>query len=232
MADRKNDLGGKWALISGGATLGPWALSVAEALARQGCALHLAAADENALDAAAQRLGEAFDAEVEVHPTDLAESVNAEVLALECEDAHILVNDPGVLPAGPLEKIDPQTWRRCWERNIGGLISLTGEVYETMRERSAGVIINLIGSAGTVPDGGNICEATASAALTMFTRSLGQVSIEHRVRVAGILIEAHSPRLDEVGGLAVFLSSDRAADFSGVVLTIDEGLTLMSEAAG
>ncbi len=232
MPNRKIDLRGKRALISGGAAPGPWALSVAEAFARRGCAIDLAAADQDALESAAARLGERFEAEVEAHPTDLTQSVNAAVLALECEDAGILINDPGAMAAGPVEEIDAQAWRQCWEQNINGLIGLTGEVYETMRERTEGSIVNLISSAGTVPDSGNICLSTASAALIMFTRSLGQASIRHGVGVAGILIAPQSPRLDEVGELAVFLASGMAAELSGAVITVDEGLALKAEILG
>lgn len=210
------DLSGRCALIAGRGD----GLPVAEALARRGCALHLSAADDPTLHVAAARLSEDYGVEVEVHSADLTESVNAEVLALECEDADILINVPGALPSGAIEKIDSATWQRMWQQELFGMICLTREVYETMADKGRGTIINFIGIAGHLPDGDNICDATGSAALAMLTRSLGKVSTASGVRVAGLFVDGQGSRQAELAETAVLMISN--AEISGKVLTLDQ----------
>ena len=55
-----------------------------------------------------------------------------------------------------------------------------------MKERRAGVIINIIGAAGERPDYNFIAGSTANAALMALTEALGGVSPDFQVRVVGV----------------------------------------------
>lgn len=191
-------LAGKSALVTGASKgIG---LAIAKALAAEGVDLHLAARSETALEAAADEIAEAHGVSVDIHPTDLSQPMNVEVLALECSDADILVNNAGAIPGGTLDRLDMETWRKGWDLKVFGYIGLCREMYDVMAERGHGVILNVAGSAGIVPDAGYICGSTGNAALDMFTRTLGGVSLEKGVRVLGV-----NPGLIETGRAVTLL---------------------------
>ncbi|KAA0233835.1 SDR family NAD(P)-dependent oxidoreductase, partial [bacterium] len=47
-----------------------------------------------------------------------------------------------------LQKVDEETWRKAWDLKVFGYINLTRKVYAAMKERRAGVIVNILGAAG------------------------------------------------------------------------------------
>ncbi len=155
-----------------GATRGP-GRTLARALAERGVALYLAARDEAALEALADELREACEADVETQAVDLSQSINASVLAMEWDGA-----DVAVLLAGGsgLDSDDEWTRRRAWEARVFGAQALVREFKETMAERGAGAVI-LPPPDGTSPDA-----AMARAAL----EALVQAEDADAVRVLSI----------------------------------------------
>ena len=59
----------------------------------------------------------------------------------------VLINNAGFAQLGTLEEVDLESWRRQYETNVFGLVSLTQAVLPSMRSRRAGHII-LISSMG------------------------------------------------------------------------------------
>ncbi|MCP5368590.1 MAG: SDR family oxidoreductase [Hyphomicrobiales bacterium] len=178
------NLAGKRALITGASKgIG---LAVARALAAEGVHVHLNARSADKLAAEADRIRAEFGVETEIHPMDLTMETNCEVLALECDEVDILVNNAGAIPGGTLEDIDEKTWRTGWDLKVYGYVNLSREMYETMRDRESGVICNVIGLAGVVPDARYVCGCAGNAALNMFTRTLGGAAPANGVRVVGV----------------------------------------------
>ncbi len=178
------NLAGRDALITGGSRgIG---LAVARALAAEGCAVHLAGRGEQDLEEAATAIRREFGVAAEIHPTDLSQMMNVEALALECEDVDVLVNNAGAIPVGTLEAVDDDLWRQAWELKVFGTITLTRELYGSMRQRGGGVIVNVIGTAGESPDAHNVAGSTAAAFLMMLTRAVGGVALDDGVRVVGV----------------------------------------------
>jgi NAD(P)-dependent dehydrogenase (short-subunit alcohol dehydrogenase family) len=165
-------------------------------------------------------------------------------------DIDILINNAGDIPAGSLEQVDQQTWRKAWDLKVYGYIDLTRLVYAQMRTRGHGVIINDIGSAGERADFDYIAGSAGNAALMAFTRALGGRSLRDGIRVVGVnpgpvateriaammnasegfgekLAELPAGRIAEpreIADMMAFLASDRSAYTSGVIVTIDGGL--------
>lgn len=177
-------LRGKRVLITG-ASKGIGA-AAAEAFAEEGCHLHLAARNEQALNEVAARLRSARQIDCRVHAVDLRKAEDIARLAKGAADIDILVNNAGDIPGGSLEKVDDAAWRHGWQLKVFGYIDLTRLVYAQMKARGGGVIINDIGAAGERFAFEYIAGSAGNAALMAFTRALGGKSLEDKIRVVGI----------------------------------------------
>ena len=177
-------LKGRNALITGGSRgIG---FGVAEALAAEGCNLHLASRNANDLEAARGKLSAAHDVKVTTHALDLSVPENAVSLARDCGDLDVLVNNAGAIPQGTITDFDDASWRAAWDLKMFGYVNLTREVYRRMCERKRGVIINVIGGAGERPTAGYIAGSIANSGLMTLSRALGADSPKHGVRVIGV----------------------------------------------
>jgi len=177
-------LRGKSVLVTG-ASKGIGA-AAAEAFAEEGCNVHLAARNGEALKALADRLRGSHQVNVTPHTVDLRKSEDLRRLARDTRGIDILVNNAGDIPGGALDNVDEATWRHAWELKVFGYINLTRLVYADMKARGSGVIINDIGAAGERFDYDYICGSVGNAALMSLTKSLGGRSLHYGVRVVGI----------------------------------------------
>lgn len=177
-------LSGRTALITGGSRgIG---FGVAQALAAEGCHLHLTSRNAGDLETARSRILAAHQVNVTCHALDLAASENAKKLGQACRGVDILVNNAGAIPQGTLTGLDEKAWRESWDLKVFGYINLAREIYAAMCERRRGVIVNIIGGAGERPTAGYIAGSMANAGLMAFSRALGAESPSHGVRVIGL----------------------------------------------
>ena len=171
------------ALVTGGSRgIG---FGVANALAAEGCHLHLASRNADSLEAAKRRLVEAHGVSVEIHACDLSKADAVVRLARECEGIDILVNNAGSIPQGSID-LDEKTWREAWDLKVFGFVGLTREAYRAMSAKKHGVIVNVLGNAGERPMPHYIAGSMANAALMTMTRVMGAESIRHNVRVVAV----------------------------------------------
>jgi len=178
------NLQGKEALITGGSRgIGR---ACAEALAAEGCNLHLAARDMDALTRVKENLESRFGVTVAIHITDLSSGDQTRALAAACPAIDILVNNAGAIPRGDLWQIEEPAWREAWDLKVFGYINLTRAVYGQMRNRGSGVIVNVIGAAGERPRQDYITGGAGNAALMAFTRALGARSLKDGIRVVAV----------------------------------------------
>jgi NAD(P)-dependent dehydrogenase (short-subunit alcohol dehydrogenase family) len=177
-------LAGRTVLVTGGSKgIG---LAVAKGFAAEGCRLHIAARTRADLDRAAHAIKATANVAVEVHDVDLAKPGAAAALAESCGDIDVLVNNAGAIPGGTIATIDEARWRDAWDLKVFGYVNLARAVYERMKARRAGAIVNIIGLAAERPSANNIAGSTGNAALVAFTRALGGSSLDDGVRVLGV----------------------------------------------
>ena len=160
-------------------------LAVAEVLAAEGCHLHLAARNGEAMQQAKQALEARHGVKVIVHALDLSSTAAMEKLAAEVGDIDILINNAGDIPAGSLEILDDAAWRRGFDLKVFGYITLSRLYYPRMKGQG-GVILNIIGNSGENWDASYIAGSTGNAALMSFTKALGGRSLDQGVRVVAV----------------------------------------------
>lgn len=177
-------LKGKSVLITGASKgIG---LAAAQAFATEGCNLHLAARSGDILATQRDALMRTHSVAVQVYAMDLGRTENVTELGRRCGAVDILVNNAGEVPSGPIESLTEEDWRRGYDLKLFGYITLTREIYRSMKARGSGVIINDIGNSGENWDANYIAGSTANAALMAFTKALGGQSLDFGVRVVGV----------------------------------------------
>ena len=238
-------LAGKSALITGSSKgIG---LACAESLAAEGCNVHLVARTGSALQAARQSILSRYPVTVTAHALDLSRPQLISELVGRCGSVDILVNNAGAVPRLDLLDADDKRWREAWDLKVFAYINLSREIYRQMRQRGSGVIVNVIGMAGEMPNPGSIVSSTGNAALMAFSRALGAESVDHGIRVVGVnpgmvLTEraadnnnaAYRSVLErlpfnrmattrEIADVVTFVASERASYINGTIVTVDGG---------
>ena len=178
------NLKGKSVLITGASRGIGYA--IAEAMAAEGCHLHLAARDEERLKALAERLTKEHGIKATIYRRDLSLTPDVVSLGKACAEVDVLVNNAGDIPTGTLETIDTQTWRKSWDLKVFGYVDLTRIIYPRMCARRSGVIVNIVGAAFKRPNPQYIAGCMANIALDMFTQCLGGESMRSGVRVVAV----------------------------------------------
>lgn len=141
------DLGirGKIALVTGASQgLGR---AVAEALAREGADLAIAARGEDRLGAAAAEIRRAHGVRVTPFTVDLSRAdgipSSVEAVTKACGRVDVLVTNAGGPPAGTFEEIDEAAWRRSIDLTLMSVVGLCRAIVPGMRARRFGRIVHL-----------------------------------------------------------------------------------------
>lgn len=159
-------------------------LATAKAFLDEGASVIITARREDVLKDAATTLK--GGQRVSTFAADLSKKEERIRLAAAFPDIDILVNNAGAIPGGSLLDIDMETWEAAWSLKVMGYIHLTQLYLSAMKTRGAGVIVNVIGSAGRSPRYDYVCGGVGNAALMAFTGAVGGQSPEFGVRVFAI----------------------------------------------
>jgi NAD(P)-dependent dehydrogenase (short-subunit alcohol dehydrogenase family) len=160
-------------------------LAIARVFAAEGCHLHLAARNADAMMEAKGEIETRDGVRVTVHPLDLSTTGAMEALAVAVGGVDILVNNAGDIPAGSLATLKDDDWRRGFDLKLFGYITLSRLYYPRMKGKG-GVIVNIIGNSGENWDASYIAGSTGNAALMSFTKALGGRSLDDGVRVVAV----------------------------------------------
>ncbi len=240
-------LTGRCALVTGAAS--GFGAGIARHLTEAGARVIIA--DINAEGAAAQAsaLGrEAVWCEMDVSSSA---SVAAAVAGLAAP-VHILVNNAGIgHRPQPLESLDEQDFDQLFAVNAKSVYLTARAVIPQMKERRAGVILNIASTAAVSPrpnltwynaSKGWMVTATRSMAVELapwgirvnalnpvagdtplLSTFLGEDTPENRARFLATIPLGRFSTPDDLGKTAVYLCSDDAALVTGMALEVDGG---------
>jgi len=243
-------LAGKRALITGSSRGIGFAL--AGALAGAGADVILNARDTEALGKAAASLADS-GARVRAVAFDVAnsESVDDAVEHIETEigPIDILINNAGMQHRAPLEEFPEDRFERIMAVNVNSVFLVGKAVAKRMIPRGAGKIINIASLMTTVARPTISPYAASKAAVANLTRGMAAEWARHGLNINAIApgyfetelntalyqdaefvkwLKARTPTgrwgdLAELGGAAIFLSSDAARFVNGHILYVDGG---------
>ena len=175
-------------------------LGIAQALARTGHPVVLAARGAEELERAAASIGH----DTLAVPTDVADedAVGRLVAAARERFGAIgaVVNNAGALPVlDPLETVSWDEWRRGIEVDVRGLFNTTRAVAPVMRAQRGGSIVTVAAAAGgTIASPLHLSVSPAQAALTSLSRCIGAW-----LEPAGVRVHTLHPRITPAGGVGL-----------------------------
>lgn len=242
-------LQGKVALVTG-ASRGIGA-ATAQAFARAGARVVLAARDEQALTGVAQQI-EAAGGEALAVPTDIADpEAVARLLQRTLEtfgQLHAAFNNAGAthMPT-PLAELSPEAFHNVFKVNaLGTFLAMRAEI-QAMLTGGGGAIVNMSSTAGLNGVPRMAGYAASKHAVIGLTKSAALDYAQHNIRVNAVApgpiindriaglpaeqrarISEHVPlrRLgtpEEVAATVVWLCSDQAAFITGATIAVDGG---------
>jgi NAD(P)-dependent dehydrogenase (short-subunit alcohol dehydrogenase family) len=149
--------------------------AIAEALAREGLAVAVAARTREPVEEAAHALrargAEAMALALDVGDADAA-PLAVRAIAATLGPVDVLINNAGIAESAPLVRTDLELWERHFRTNVTGPYLLARATVPGMLERGWGRVINLASTAG-LQGGAYVTAYTASKhALVGFTRAL------------------------------------------------------------
>jgi 3-oxoacyl-[acyl-carrier protein] reductase len=175
-------LAGRRVLITGGSKgIGA---ACARVFLEEGCKITIVSRNADALAGTASQLRHLGS--IDTLAADLSQTAERARVAAAHPDIDILVNNAGAIPGGGLLDLSIERWQEAWNLKVMGYVHLTQLFLARMKERRAGTIVNIIGSAGRSPRYDYVCGGTGNAALMAFTGAVGGKSVDWGVRVFAI----------------------------------------------
>ena len=164
----------------------------------------------------------------------------------------ILVNNVGVAPANPAEKVTEADYDMTMNLNVKAMFFTSQAVAEYMIKQGSGRIINMSSQAGSITLDDESVYCMSKAAVNHMTKNLASEWAKYHIQVNAVaptFIETPGTEpwlkdpefrqsvLDriplgrigkpiEVAGVVVFLASSAASLITGEIITIDGGWTL------
>ena len=159
---------------------------IAENLAKEGVNLHLTARNEKNLKLLKNKIEGEYSVKISIYPLDLKSKSSVKLLAKNCNNANILINNAGDIPTGSIFDINDKKWRDGWDLKVFGYINMCREFYPIVKKNGGGVILNNIGNGGETYDPLYIAGSSGNSSLMSFTKALGSNSLNDNIRVLGV----------------------------------------------
>lgn len=244
-------LNGQAALVVGGNRgLG---IEMAKALAEAGASVGIVARDQERNQQAVQLLADTYSAKClncRCDVTDPDQVKQAVVAAVEeFGKIDILINSAGINIRGKIEDVSPEDFEQVQRVNVTGTWLMCREVVPVMKRHGYGRIVNIASMLSLVAIPERTLYATSKGAVLQFTRALAIELAQQKINVNAILpgpfaTEMNLPltndpekyqafiskipmgrwgELEEIGALALYLSSPAASYVTGAGFSIDGG---------
>jgi clavulanate-9-aldehyde reducatase len=160
--------------------------ATAEALAREGATVAVAARRLDRLEELAKRISDE-GGRAETFEVDVADEDQARGLILDSEEKlgglDILINNAGLMLLGPVQGADTEEWRRMVDVNCLGLLYCTHAALPVMQQRGGGHIVNVSSVAGRQADLGSAVYNMTKWGVVGFSEALRQEALHSNVRV-------------------------------------------------
>jgi NAD(P)-dependent dehydrogenase (short-subunit alcohol dehydrogenase family) len=179
------ELKDKVAVVTGGSIgIG---LAVAEALAKEGVHLVLAARKEEPMRTEAERIAAKYNVRAIGVPSDVAKAKDVEQLAetikREFGGADILINNAGTGSNETIMEAPDEKWQYYWDLHVMAAVRLARGIIPFMRERGGGVILHNASICAVQPMWYKPIYNVSKAALVMFAKTLANEVIKYNIRV-------------------------------------------------
>lgn len=159
----------------------------AEALAREGVAVTIAARGRDDLERAAEHLREVTDATVTPVVADVTTTAGREAVLAACPEPDILVTNAGGPRPGDFRDFSEEDWLAALRGNMLAPIELIKASVDGMIARRFGRIVNITSSAVKAPIGILGLSNGARAGLTGFVAGLARETVRHNVTINNLL---------------------------------------------
>lgn len=188
--------------------------------------------------------------------TDVADRDDAEELVTtavnEFDGLDILVNNAAVFPAGSIDTVSPDDWRRTFDVNVDGIFNITRAALPHLRDSEEARIINLSSQLGLVGREKAAAYCASKGAVANLTRQMALDYADDEITVNAInpgivetsmtkekladpeqreTFEEYIPlpyfgKPEDIAQAAVFLASGASRYMTGHCLIIDGGYTI------
>ena len=161
----------------------------------------------------------------------------------------MLVNNAGNDERHAVESVTPQMWDERMAVNLKHQFFASQRVFEGMKRRGYGAIVNFSSTSWVMGEGGYVCYTTAKAAIVGLTRSLARDFGESKVRVNAVLpgwvmterqialwLDEEGERMlyerqalkhklypDDIARMVLFLAADDSRMITGQSFIVDGG---------
>jgi acetoacetyl-CoA reductase len=166
----------------------------------------------------------------------------------ELGQVEVLINNAGITRDAMFHRMKPEQWTAVINTNLGSLFNMTQQVWEGMRERKFGRVINISSINGQKGQAGQTNYSAAKAGEIGFTKALAQEGARVGITVNAVcpgyinteMVQAVSkdvleknilPQIpigrlgepEEIARCVVFLASDDAGLITGATLSANGG---------
>ena len=160
--------------------------AIVEAFLESGAQVHVCDIDQTALSQLGEDLPMVGRSLADVSNPDQVDTFIDDAIS-EMGGVDVLINNAGISgPAGAVETLETEAWRKTMEVNVNGQFYCARRVIPQMKAQGSGAIVNIASTAGLFGYAFRSPYATSKWAVIGFTKTLAMELGEHGIRVNAV----------------------------------------------